>query len=100
MERRFTDETTKELQSRLEKIETEAVEIRREISRRDRGVITRLQTQLKQLRVRDIIETVEAVPVQLEIPVNLRENRILGYATLKCGVCDSDCNLYVPQRVE
>ena len=81
MERRFTDETTKELQSRLEKIETEAVEIRREISRRDREVITRLQTQLEQLRVRCIIETVETVPVQPDIPVNLRENRILGCAT-------------------
>ena len=57
------NETTVELRRRLEKIETEAVEIRREINRRDREVITRLQTQLEQLGVRESIETVEAVPV-------------------------------------
>ena len=42
MERRFVDETTEDLQRRLEDIETEAVKIRREISRRDREEITRL----------------------------------------------------------
>ena len=72
------NETTVELRRRLENIETEAVEIRREINRRDREVITRLQTQLEQLGVRESIETVEAVSVQPEIPVLLRENRTLS----------------------
>ena len=81
MERRFVDETTEDLQRRLEDIETEAVKIRREISRRDREEIIRLQTQLEQLRVRESIETVEAVPVQPVIPVLLRENRTLSCET-------------------
>ena len=83
MERRFVDETTEELQRRLEDIETEAVKIRREISRRDREEITRLQTQLEQLGVRESIETVEAVPVQPVIPVLLRDNRTSGCVTTR-----------------
>ena len=75
MERRFVDETTEELRRRLEGIETEAVKIRREISRRDREEITRLQSQLEQLRVRESVETVEAVL--------LRDNRNSGCATTR-----------------
>ena len=83
MERRFVDETTEELQRRLEDVETEAVKIRREISRRDREEITRLQSQLEQLGIRESIETVEAVPVQPVIPVLLRDNRNLGCDTTR-----------------
>ena len=75
MERRFVNETTEELWRRLEGIETEAVKIRREISRRDREEITRLQSQLEQLRVRESVETVEAVL--------LRDNRNSGCVTTR-----------------
>ena len=44
MEKRFVDETTEKLHRRLENIEAEAVKIRREISRRDRENLTRLQS--------------------------------------------------------
>ena len=83
MERSFVDETTEELRRRLEGIETEAIKIRREISRRDREEITRLQSQLEQLRIRESVETVEAVPVQPVIPVLLRDNRTSGCVTTR-----------------
>ena len=83
MERSFVDETTEELQRRLEGIESEAIKIRREISRRDREEITRLQSQLEQLRIRESVVTVEAVPVQPVIPVLLRDNRTSGCVTTR-----------------
>ena len=81
MEKRFVDETTEKLQRRIEDIETEAVKIRREISRRDRDNLTRLQSQLEQLGVRESIEIVEAVSVQPVIPELLSDNRTLGCET-------------------
>ena len=75
------DETTEELQRRLEDIGTEAVKISREISRRAREERTRLQSQLEQLGVRKGIDTVEVVSVQPVIQVLLCDNRTLGCET-------------------